>query len=302
VTITSDSEVERGDTRSETHLEQLDRNLGELTGELRVVVTGVQVLFAFLLIAPFDAGFARLDSFERGLYFVTLVLAALAAACTIAPAAAHRVLFRHHEKALLVGSANRASIAGLAFLAAAMCGSLMLISDILFGLAASIAVATAAAIVFASLWLVVPLSRGAVNESRERRSEVWPSRGAGSGERVAVEIDWANADVRDGTLAVALSARPSKEWAGRFKGVLALLEPGRSEWGNVSLRSGTIRVDHVAEGDERDIRHFLESLVAQANAGEESAHDNERELSPQEARDRRLAEGFRAFSDQPARR
>jgi hypothetical protein len=33
-------------------MERLDRNLEELTGELRVVVTGVQVLFAFLLIVP----------------------------------------------------------------------------------------------------------------------------------------------------------------------------------------------------------------------------------------------------------
>jgi hypothetical protein len=29
------------------------------------VITGVQVLFAFLLVAPFDSGFARLGSFER---------------------------------------------------------------------------------------------------------------------------------------------------------------------------------------------------------------------------------------------
>jgi len=44
-----------GETRHETQLERLDRNLEELTGELRVVVTGVQVLFAFLLIVPFNS-------------------------------------------------------------------------------------------------------------------------------------------------------------------------------------------------------------------------------------------------------
>jgi Family of unknown function (DUF6328) len=42
-----------GGARHETQLERLHRNLEELTGELRVVVTGVQVLFAFLLIVPF---------------------------------------------------------------------------------------------------------------------------------------------------------------------------------------------------------------------------------------------------------
>jgi hypothetical protein len=46
-----------GDGRPETRLQRLDRNLEELTGELRVVVTGVQVLFAFLLVVPFDSGF-----------------------------------------------------------------------------------------------------------------------------------------------------------------------------------------------------------------------------------------------------
>jgi hypothetical protein len=34
------------------------------SGELRVVVTGVQVLFAFLLIVPFNTGFAHIGGFE----------------------------------------------------------------------------------------------------------------------------------------------------------------------------------------------------------------------------------------------
>jgi hypothetical protein len=53
-------------TRSATRqLERLDRNLEEMIGELRGVVTGVQVLFAFLLIVPFNTGFAHIGSFER---------------------------------------------------------------------------------------------------------------------------------------------------------------------------------------------------------------------------------------------
>jgi hypothetical protein len=41
------SEAAEGDGREETSKERLDRNFEELTGELRVVITGVQVLFAF---------------------------------------------------------------------------------------------------------------------------------------------------------------------------------------------------------------------------------------------------------------
>ena len=107
--------------------------MDELTGELRVVVTGVQVLFAFLLVVPFNSGFRGVGGFERGVYLVTLVLAALAAACTIAPSAAHRILFRADDKQRIVHFSNRVSIAGLAFLAMAMCSSVLLVVTKLSG-------------------------------------------------------------------------------------------------------------------------------------------------------------------------
>ena len=149
-----DSQRAQGETRHETPLERLDRNLEELTGELRVVVTGVQVLFAFLLIVPFNTGFAHVGDFERTVYFVTLVLAALAAVCTIAPSAEHRVLFRHDDKHHIVFRSNRVVIAGLAFLAMAMCGCLLLVTTKLFGVTAGAITASVGAILFAGLWFV----------------------------------------------------------------------------------------------------------------------------------------------------
>jgi Family of unknown function (DUF6328) len=145
--------------RHETQLERLDRNLEEMTGELRVVVTGVQVLFAFLLIVPFNTGFAHVGSFERIVYFVTLLLAALAAVCTIAPSAEHRFLFRHDDKQYLVFSSNRVVIAGLGFLALAMCGCLLLVTTKLFGVAVGVVTAAAGTVPFAVLWFAVPLRR-----------------------------------------------------------------------------------------------------------------------------------------------
>src|SRR6185437_16518908 len=124
---------ESREQRHETPLERLDRNLEELTGELRVVVTGVQVLFAFLLIVPFNSGFVGVGPFVRGIYFATLLCSALAALCTLAPAASHRLLFRADDKRHVVFLANRLSIAGLVFLALAMCGSLLLVTTKLFG-------------------------------------------------------------------------------------------------------------------------------------------------------------------------
>lgn len=165
-----DSQSANGEGRHETQLERLDRNLEELTGELRVVVTGVQVLFAFLLIVPFDSGFAHVGNFERTVYFVTLVLAALAAVCTITPSAQHRFLFRHDDKRHIVFNSNRVVIAGLVFLALAMCGCLLLVSTKLFGVTAGVLTAVLAAFPFAALWFGLPLRRLRMLDERNHDS------------------------------------------------------------------------------------------------------------------------------------
>jgi hypothetical protein len=157
-----DRESHAGDSeRQETSHERLDRNLEEMTGELRVVVTGVQVLFAFLLIVPFNTGFAHVGSFERAVYFVTLLLAALSAACTIAPSAQHRFLFRHDDKHHLVFVSNRIVVAGLASLALAMCGAMLLVATKLFGPLVGAITVTFGALPFLLLWFLLPLRRRA---------------------------------------------------------------------------------------------------------------------------------------------
>ncbi|HVC84257.1 MAG TPA: DUF6328 family protein [Solirubrobacteraceae bacterium] len=145
--------------RSETSHERLDRNLVEMLGELRVVITGVQVLVAFLLVVPFDARFAQIDPFERGVYFASLLLAALAAICTIAPAAQHRILFRRDDKEHLVFSGSGLTIAGLGCLALAMCGALLLVATILFGVIVGVITALAMGVPFGALWFAIPLRR-----------------------------------------------------------------------------------------------------------------------------------------------
>jgi hypothetical protein len=152
--------------RHETSQERLDRNLEEMTGELRVVVTGVQVLFAFLLVVPFNTGFSHVGPFERTVYMITLSLAALAAVCTIAPSAQHRFLFRHDDKRQIVFSSNRVVIAGLAFLALAMCGCLLLVTTKLFGATAGAVAAVIGAVPFIGLWFALPLRRRMVLDAR----------------------------------------------------------------------------------------------------------------------------------------
>lgn len=179
MTAMPESQHADGETRHETPPERLDRNLEELTGELRVIVTGVQVLFAFLLIVPFNVGFAHVGSFERTVYFVTLVLAALATVCTLAPSAEHRLLFRRADKRHIVFSSNRIVIAGLVFLALAMCGCLLLVTTKLFGVGAGVVTAILAAIPFALLWFAIPIGRlRKLDSDAHRRKQPGPgSRG-----------------------------------------------------------------------------------------------------------------------------
>jgi hypothetical protein len=150
-----------GSGRDESPEARADRNLSELLQELRVALPGVQVLFAFLLTVPFTDRFAELTDFQRDLYYAILLGAALSTALFIAPTAGHRLLFRRQEKEYLVVVANRLALAGLAVLAVSMCGVIALISDILFGTAATITATACSAAVFAGLWYAGPLYRRA---------------------------------------------------------------------------------------------------------------------------------------------
>jgi hypothetical protein len=151
--------AERPSGREESEGERLDRNLAELLQELRVALPGVQVLFAFLLAVPFQNGFKEITTFQERVYFLTLLCTAISAALLISPTAYHRMTFRRQQKKQLILVANRLSIAGMGFLALAMTGAIMLITDVLFGTVATIVFSTAALAMFAVLWALLPLRR-----------------------------------------------------------------------------------------------------------------------------------------------
>jgi hypothetical protein len=144
----------------EDRKERIDRELMELLTELRVAVPGIQVLFAFLLTVPFAFGFAGVTTFQRDVYFGTLISTALSAAFLIAPSAQHRLLFRQRDKEALLFRSNAIAVVGMAFLALAIVGVVVLITDVVFGTAIStivFGVLVAAALL--ALWYVQPLLR-----------------------------------------------------------------------------------------------------------------------------------------------
>lgn len=145
--------------RRETELERVDRNLLELVQEVRVVQTGVQVLFGFLLTVPFTMRFGEATAFQRDLYFAALLLAGLSAVLLIAPSSLHRLVFRCGDKAHILRVSNRYAIAGLAAVAATMTVAVALVADVLYGGTGALLVALATGGAAALSWFVLPLLR-----------------------------------------------------------------------------------------------------------------------------------------------
>ena len=148
-----------GSGRDETEHERLDRNLEELLGELRVALPGVQVLFAFLLVVPFNTRFASLSQGQERLYLVSLLFAGAASALLIAPTAAHRLTFRRQQKSFIVDWGNKLTIAGLGCVALSMTAAIGLVVDVVFSTGVAVGSAALIGSMFAVLWYVVPLRR-----------------------------------------------------------------------------------------------------------------------------------------------
>jgi hypothetical protein len=114
---------------------------------------------------PFSVRFEKLTGFQRDVYYATLIATALSTACLIAPSAAHRLRFHQGERTWIVESANELMIAGLAFLALALGGSVLLITDVMFDGARVWIYSGAVWLVIAGLWFVRPLARHARGKS-----------------------------------------------------------------------------------------------------------------------------------------
>ncbi len=138
--------------RTDDEQERLNRQLSELLQELRVAMPGVQVLFAFLLAVPFADGFEDTSAFERGVYLVALLCAALSSALFITPAAYHRLVFQRGEKERIVDLAARCAILGLLFLAVAMTASVLLVASFLFSELSALIATASVALAFGWLW------------------------------------------------------------------------------------------------------------------------------------------------------
>jgi membrane-bound acyltransferase YfiQ involved in biofilm formation len=154
-----DKPPERREERSEDEQERLNRQMMELLNELRVAMPGVQVLFGFLLTVPFQQRFQRVNEFQEGVYFVTLIAAAVATAFLIAPSAYHRIVLEHHDKPNIIYIGSAQMVAGLIALAIAMNGAVLLVTDVLFETDTVTVTLVVLASLYVTLWFGFPIVR-----------------------------------------------------------------------------------------------------------------------------------------------
>jgi hypothetical protein len=146
-------------TTEESPRETEIRYMNDLLQELRVILPGVQVTFAFLLTVAFMDRFAQATALQRSVYFAALLSTALATAFFIAPTIQHRILWRRSERATRLKVGNGLLIAGTVLLAIGMSCVIFLVADVVYGRTGAIVATTTMVGVFVGLWYLFPLYR-----------------------------------------------------------------------------------------------------------------------------------------------
>lgn len=143
-------------SRDESEIERLDRHWVELLQELRVAQTGVQILFAFLLVIAFTPLLAESDTFTHAVFAGTLVVTAMATGLLIAPVPFHRMVYGRRLRPELVRVAGRMAVGGLVLLVLAVAGGLLLALDVVLPRAVALGTVGAVVVWFAAFWYAAP--------------------------------------------------------------------------------------------------------------------------------------------------
>jgi len=150
------SEGAQGSGREETVDEQADRKWNDLLQELRVMQTGTQLIAGFLLTLPFQSKFDELDTYQRTLYLVIVLVALLTTALVVTPIAVHRRVSGRHVKQRLVRVAELFVAGVLSGIGLLLVGISVFVFDVVLGRTAGIVVGVPLLVVVLLLLVGVP--------------------------------------------------------------------------------------------------------------------------------------------------
>lgn len=155
---------------ADDHERDEDRELQELLGEVRVVLPGVTVLFAFLLSLPFTARFGSLTGPQRAAFFVAFLSTAVAIVFLVGEVAYHRLRGYPYDKSQMITTAARQTVTAVVLLGTALVAVVFLVTDVLYAGAAAASVTSVVAVLAIVVWFALPLSRRRREAGSERHA------------------------------------------------------------------------------------------------------------------------------------
>lgn len=145
-----------GPEPGESPKERVDRELRELLEEMRVVLPGVEILFGFLIILPFEFS-EDLTGLERLLYLGAFLTVSAGLALLVAPVTYHRLRFREMDKERFLFVSNRLVIVATVLVAVGIALAVYLVVETLVGGTIAAVIAALNAAWFTWFWFGLPL-------------------------------------------------------------------------------------------------------------------------------------------------
>lgn len=137
--------------------EEDDGDFSDMLSEMRILLPGAQMLSAFLIILPFNAGFAHIDHTEKLLFLATFFLSLTSLVLLSAPAIQHRLMRPLKDRARFKRVATKQIVAGSFALAVALVlGTDLVISEV-FGAMIGLILAGTMAALIAIVWWLMPM-------------------------------------------------------------------------------------------------------------------------------------------------
>lgn len=134
-----------------------DGDFSDMLSEMRILLPGAQMLSAFLIILPFNQGFAKIVHMEKLLFLATFFFALTSLVLLSAPAIQHRMMRPLKDRVRFKRIATRQIVAGaLALAIALVLGTDLVISEV-FGASVGLLVASVMALLIVIVWWLMPL-------------------------------------------------------------------------------------------------------------------------------------------------
>jgi hypothetical protein len=142
------------DTQSD---ERDDGDFSDMLSEMRILLPGAQMLSAFLIILPFNGGFAKIVHLEKLLFLATFLFSLASLVLLSAPAIQHRLLRPLKDRARFKRIATRQIVAGAFALAIALVLGTDLVMSEVFGATVGLAVAAVMGLLIVCAWWLMPV-------------------------------------------------------------------------------------------------------------------------------------------------